>query len=135
LSSAVITGEHEARHAAPFTLRGEHHGAQTPPEAGLRRDTSTTVRTTVPRARGWRDAPRLQDHRRMGPELGRVLLIVGIVLVVVGGLSVMGVRMPFGRLPGDIVIQGERGTIYIPITSMILISLVLTLVANFFFRR
>jgi hypothetical protein len=71
----------------------------------------------------------------MGPELGRVLLIVGIVLVVVGGLSVMGVRMPFGRLPGDIVIQGERGTIYIPITSMILISLVLTLVANFFFRR
>jgi len=71
----------------------------------------------------------------MGPELGRVLLIVGIVLVVVGGLSVMGVRMPFGRLPGDIVIQGERGTIYIPITSMILISLVLTLVANVFFRR
>jgi hypothetical protein len=70
----------------------------------------------------------------MGPELGRVLLIVGIVLVVVGGLSVMGVRMPFGRLPGDIVIQGERGTIYIPITSMILISLVLTLVANFFRR-
>ena len=71
----------------------------------------------------------------MSPELGRILLLVGIVLVVVGGLSVMGARMPFGRLPGDIVIQGERGTIYIPITSMILISLVLTLVANFFFRR
>ena len=71
----------------------------------------------------------------MGPELGRVLLIVGIVLVVVGGLSLMGVRLPFGRLPGDIVIEGERGTIYIPITSMIVISLVLTIVANVFLRR
>ncbi len=71
----------------------------------------------------------------MGPEIGRVLLIVGVVLVVVGGLSLMGVRLPFGRLPGDIVIQGERGTIYIPIGTMLLISLVLTLVANVFFRR
>lgn len=71
----------------------------------------------------------------MGPEIGRVLLIVGVVLVVVGGLSLMGVRLPFGRLPGDIVIEGERGTIYIPITSMLVISLVLTLVANVFLRR
>jgi hypothetical protein len=47
----------------------------------------------------------------------------------------MGVRLPFGRLPGDIVIQGERGTIYIPITTMLLISLVLSLVASTFFRR
>ena len=64
-----------------------------------------------------------------------MLLVIGIVLVVVGGLSIIGVRLPFGRLPGDIVIEGERGTIYIPITSMIVISLVLTLVANVFFRR
>ena len=64
-----------------------------------------------------------------------MLLIIGLVLVVVGGLSIIGVRLPFGRLPGDIVIEGERGTIYIPITSMIVISLVLTLVANVFFRR
>ena len=71
----------------------------------------------------------------MGPELGRVVLIIGIVLVVVGGLAVAGVRLPFGRLPGDIVIQGERGTIYLPITTMLLISLVLTLVANVFLRR
>ena len=45
----------------------------------------------------------------MSPELGRILLIVGIVLVVVGGLAVLGVRLPFGRLPGDIVIEGEHG--------------------------
>ena len=71
----------------------------------------------------------------MSPEVGRLLLVIGLVLVVVGGLAAMGVRLPFGRLPGDIAIEGERGAIYIPIGSMILISLVLTLVANLFLRR
>lgn len=71
----------------------------------------------------------------MSPEVGRVILVIGLVLVVIGGLAVMGVRLPFGRLPGDIAIEGERGAIYIPIGSMIVISLVLTLVANFLLRR
>jgi hypothetical protein len=44
----------------------------------------------------------------MGPELGKVVLIIGAVLVVVGLLAVLGVRVPFGRLPGDIAIEGER---------------------------
>jgi hypothetical protein len=47
----------------------------------------------------------------------------------------MGVRLPFGRLPGDIVIEGERGAIYIPLGSMILVSLILTLVGSFLLRR
>lgn len=71
----------------------------------------------------------------MTPEIGRVLLIVGIVLVVVGGLAALGVRLPFGRLPGDIAIEGERGGIYIPIVTMIVISVVLTILANLFLRR
>lgn len=71
----------------------------------------------------------------MSPEVGRVILVIGLVLVVIGGLAVIGVRLPFGRLPGDIAIEGERGAIYIPIGSMIVISLVLTLVANFLLRR
>ena len=71
----------------------------------------------------------------MSPELGRVLLIIGIVLVVVGGLSALGVRLPFGRLPGDIAIEGERGGIYIPIVTMLVISVVLTIVVNLFLRR
>jgi hypothetical protein len=71
----------------------------------------------------------------MSPELGRILLIIGIVLVVVGGLAAFGVRLPFGRLPGDIAIEGERGGIYIPIATMIIISIVLTILANLFLRR
>ena len=71
----------------------------------------------------------------MTPELGRILLVVGVVLVVVGGLAALGVRLPFGRLPGDIAIQGERGGFYFPITTMLLISIVLTIVVNLFIRR
>ena len=71
----------------------------------------------------------------MSPELGRILLVIGIVLVVVGGLAVLGVRLPFGRLPGDIAIEGERGGIYIPIATMLVISVVLTILANLFLRR
>jgi hypothetical protein len=71
----------------------------------------------------------------MSPELGRVLLIIGVVLVVVGGLAALGVRLPFGRLPGDIAIEGERGGFYFPIVTMIIISVVLTVLFNLFLRR
>jgi Protein of unknown function (DUF2905) len=71
----------------------------------------------------------------MSPEIGRVLLVIGIVLVVVGGLAALGVKLPFGRLPGDIAIEGERGGIYIPLGTMIVVSLVLTLLFNLFLRR
>jgi hypothetical protein len=69
------------------------------------------------------------------PEIGRILLIVGILLVVVGGLAVLGVRLPFGRLPGDIAIEGERGGVYFPIVTMIIVSVVLTILFNLFLRR
>jgi len=71
----------------------------------------------------------------MPPEVGRLLLVIGIVLVVIGGLSVLGVRLPIGRLPGDIAITGKNGGFYFPITTMILASLVLTLLWNLFTRR
>ena len=71
----------------------------------------------------------------MSPEFGRIILVIGLVLVVVGGLAVLGVRLPFGRLPGDIAIEGENGGIYILLGSMIVISVILTLILNFFARR
>ena len=71
----------------------------------------------------------------MSPELGRILLIVGVVLVVFGALAAFGVRLPFGRLPGDIAIEGERGGFYFPITTMIVLSVILTIVVNLFLRR
>jgi hypothetical protein len=71
----------------------------------------------------------------MTPEVGRVLLIIGVVLVVVGGLAMLGVRLPFGRLPGDIAIEGERGGFYFPIVTMIVVSVILTILVNLFLRR
>ncbi len=71
----------------------------------------------------------------MSPELGRIVLVVGLVLVIVGGLAALGVRLPFGRLPGDIAIEGERGGVYLPIATMIILSVVLTILANLFLRR
>ncbi len=71
----------------------------------------------------------------MNPEIGRILLILGVLLVVFGGLAMLGVRLPFGRLPGDIAIEGERGGIYVPIVTMIIVSIVLTVLFNIFLRR
>jgi hypothetical protein len=71
----------------------------------------------------------------MSPELGRFLVVVGILLVVVGGLAMAGIRLPFGRLPGDIAVTGEHGGLFIPLGTMLLVSIVLTLLFNLFLRR
>ena len=71
----------------------------------------------------------------MSPELGRILLVIGLVLVVIGGLAALGIRLPFGRLPGDIAIEGERGGIYIPIVTVVIVSLALTILLNLLNRR
>jgi len=66
----------------------------------------------------------------MPPEVGRILVLVGVVLVVIGAVAALGVR-----LPGDITIRGEHGAIYIPIATMIVVSIVLTILVNLFLRR
>ena len=71
----------------------------------------------------------------MSPEIGRVVLMIGIVLVIVGGLALLGVRLPFGRLPGDIAIEGDRGGFYFPLGTMIVISIVLSILLNIVLRR
>ncbi|HVM29649.1 MAG TPA: DUF2905 domain-containing protein [Candidatus Limnocylindrales bacterium] len=71
----------------------------------------------------------------MNPEIGRILLIVGLVIAAVGLLAVLGVRLPFGNLPGDIRIGGERGGIFIPLATMLVVSLILTVLLNLFLRR
>ena len=58
---------------------------------------------------------------------GLVVIGLGIAAVIVGLLIFSGALGWFGRLPGDIRIQSEHTRVYIPITSMLLISLVLTL--------
>jgi hypothetical protein len=58
--------------------------------------------------------------------LGRILIVVGLVVAVIGALLAVG--SPLGRLPGDIALRGDRWSVYIPIGTSILISVVLTLV-------
>jgi len=62
--------------------------------------------------------------------LGRMLIAMGIVLVVAGLIVSFAGRLPFrlGHLPGDIRIEGKNSAFYFPITTCILLSLVLTLV-------
>ena len=60
-------------------------------------------------------------------DVGRFLILAGIVLVVVGLLWPFLGRLGLGRLPGDIVIEREGFRMYIPLTTSILISAVLTL--------
>ena len=63
-------------------------------------------------------------------EIGKLLLVAGIVLIGAGALLVFGVRLPFrlGRLPGDIVYQGRHGSFYFPIVTCLVVSAALTLV-------
>jgi len=61
---------------------------------------------------------------------GIALFLLGLVLSYAPGLSGW-----FGKLPGDIRIQDENRYVFIPITSMIVVSIVLTLLINLFFRR
>ena len=60
-------------------------------------------------------------------QLGLLIVFFGILMILGGILVWTGALSWFGRLPGDIRIQSENVRIYIPITSMILISLALSL--------
>jgi len=63
---------------------------------------------------------------------GNILMLVGAGLLVVGALVrfAPGLFSWFGNLPGDIDIEGENSRLFIPITSMIVVSIVLTVVVN-----
>ncbi len=69
--------------------------------------------------------------------LGKLLAVIGVVLVVIG-LAVSYAPWLinwFGRLPGDIRIESEQRFVFIPITSMLVVSIILTLIVNLFFRK
>ena len=66
---------------------------------------------------------------------GRSLIYIGIVLVILGLLFSLGGKIPWlGHLPGDIYIQRARFTFYFPVTTCLLISIIMTLIF-YFFRR
>lgn len=69
------------------------------------------------------------------PDLGKVLMVLGAVLLVVGAAVHFGPSIPWlGRLPGDVRVERPGFRFYAPITTCILLSLALTLLARLFGR-
>ena len=66
----------------------------------------------------------------MNRSVGMLLVIGGLGLAGLGLLVWSGAMSWFGRLPGDIRVESENSRVFIPITSMIVVSVVLTLVVN-----
>lgn len=67
--------------------------------------------------------------------MGRLLVLIGVSMVVVGGMFWLGGRMGLGSLPGDLRFDTQSGgSCFVPIASSIVISLLLTLVINIIIR-
>ena len=62
----------------------------------------------------------------------KTLLLVGVLLVVAALAWPLLGKIPFGRLPGDIVIRREGMTFYVPVTSMIVLSIVVSVLVRLF---
>ncbi len=67
-------------------------------------------------------------------SIGLVLIAGGGVLVLVGIATYLGWLSWFGRLPGDVRIEGERTRVYFPVVTMLVISVVATLLLNLLLR-
>jgi hypothetical protein len=69
--------------------------------------------------------------------LGKLLATVGVALVVIGLMITYAPWLInwFGKLPGDIRIEDEKKWVFIPITSMFVVSIILTIIINLFFRK
>jgi hypothetical protein len=72
----------------------------------------------------------------MAGDIGKIIIIVGLLLVVIGFIIMLGSKFPFiGKLPGDIVIERKNYSFYFPITTCIIISIILTFILRLFNKR
>jgi hypothetical protein len=68
-------------------------------------------------------------------DVGRFLIIAGTVIIVVGMLFLFADKFPIGRLPGDLRFGTGRVRIYVPVATCILLSVLITLIVNFFSKK
>ncbi len=65
----------------------------------------------------------------MVADFGKLFIFIGLLLVVIGFVFVIGNKIPFiGKLPGDIVIERRNFNFYFPITTCIIVSIILSLI-------
>ena len=69
-------------------------------------------------------------------DVGKTLIILGLGIFMLGVVLYFSPKIPFlGKLPGDILIKKDGFTFYAPITTSIIISIILSIIAHFFLRK
>jgi hypothetical protein len=69
-------------------------------------------------------------------QLGKLLIFIGISMILIGGLIVLAGKIPWlGKLPGDILVEKKNFSFYFPLTTSIILSIILSLLFYFFTRR
>ncbi len=69
-------------------------------------------------------------------ELGKMLIVVGVVVIIAGLVLMLVGKIPnAGKLPGDIMIKKENFSFYFPLTTCLLVSLILSLISWIWFRK
>ena len=68
-------------------------------------------------------------------DLGKLLLVVGAVLMGVGVVVLAGAKVGLGRLPGDLRWESDGVRVYVPVATCLLVSAVATILLNLFLRR
>jgi hypothetical protein len=72
----------------------------------------------------------------VGADIGRMLVLLGIVVVAIGLVMIFADRIPFlGKLPGDIVIRRKNFTFYFPVVTMLVVSILLTILFSVIGRK
>jgi hypothetical protein len=67
--------------------------------------------------------------------LGRILLIVGGIIVILGLIFIFGQHIPFlGKLPGDIYVKRDGFSFYLPIVTLLILSILITIIVNVIFH-
>ncbi len=67
--------------------------------------------------------------------LGKMLLVVGVLIVLMGLIFIFLGRLGLGRLPGDIIVEKGNFVFYFPLVTCVVISIILSFLIRVFFRR
>lgn len=69
-------------------------------------------------------------------EFGRIIILIGIALIILGLMLSFGPKLPWiGKLPGDVLIKKDGFTLYFPLATSIIISILLTIIINLFTKK
>ncbi len=70
------------------------------------------------------------------PNIGRILVLFGIILILIGLIIWLFPKIPFfGKLPGDFTFRKGPVTIWFPLVSSLILSVIITIILNIFFRK